>query len=189
MFNEPFAAFLDANGMTPIDPIRLWRTGWRMSYDTDRFYVAVGGSRMSNFFFGPYGQGQRTRLVWDATDLTAGLRIVDAETVTWVLGAGVCVSKVLLQGYGTAGGTFAAVYGSSGVIDLVSAWNWSPEVETLVSVRIVKGDSTSVWVKAGVQGMWLPMDSTWKLFDDPVVTGVPKLFELALRSSLWIGIR
>ena len=190
LFNASFAGFMAANGMTAIDPQRTWRTGWRFSYGLNRFYAAVGGSRTTNFIFGAYGDTQRTRFVWDSTDLTAGVRIVSTDTISWTLGAGVAVSKLLLQAYGAAGGSFASLYGSAGFIDLVSSGNWAPEAETFFAVRILSmGDSASIWLKAGVQGGWLPLDSKWKLFDDPEVTGVPKPFDFVLRYSLWIGVR
>jgi hypothetical protein len=190
LFNASFTSFLASNGMTAIEPLRTWRTGWRFAYILRSFYVAVGQSRMTNFIFGPYGTTQRTRFAWDATDLTAGWQLVSTDSVIWSLGAGVAVSRVLLQAYGTAGGAFPAVYAGGGSIDLVSDWNWSPEAETFVGVRILPLDSTSaVWLRAGIQAGWLPLDSVWKLFDDPVVTGVPKPFDLFVRFSLWIGVQ
>ncbi len=190
LFNASFADFLSANGMTAIDPLRTWRTGWRFVIGVNRFSTAVGGSRTTNFVFGPYGEAQRARFAWDSTDLTAGVKIVTTDTVSWTLGAGVGVSKVLLQAYGSAGGSFSTVYGSPGSIGLVTSWNWTPEAETFFGVRVVDlGESGSIWAQAGVQAGWLPFDATWKLFEDPTVTGVPKPFDFFVRYALWIGVR
>jgi hypothetical protein len=41
----------------------------------------------------------------------------------------------------------------------------------------------------GVQAGWLPFASTWKLFDDPAVSGVPKPFDFFVRPALWVEIR
>jgi hypothetical protein len=190
LFNADFASFLSSNGMTAIDPLRTWRLGWRFAYLVRSFYVALGQSRTTNFFFGPYGATQRTKLAWDATDLTAGLKVVSTDTVTWSIGAGVGVSRVLLQAYGSAPVSFPAAYAGGGTIDLVSDWNWSPEAETFFGVRLLPLESTtSLWLRAGIQAGWLPLDSVWKLFDDPQVTGVPKPFDWFLRFSLWVGVQ
>jgi hypothetical protein len=190
LFNDAFASFLAANGMTAIEPARTWRTAWRFAYTLKSFYVAVGSSRTTNFIFGPYGDPQRTRLVWDSTDLTLGLMAVNTDTVTWSLGAGIGVSKLLLQAYTNAPATFDAAYAAAGTIDLVTSWNWTPLAETLIAVRVWRpGDAFGLWLMLGVQAGWLPFASTWKLFDDPAVSGVPKPFDFFVRPALWVEIR
>ncbi len=190
LVNDAFASFLSTNGLTAIDPLRLWRAGWRIGYGIKSFYVAVGSSRTSNYIFGAYGSPQRTKLVWDSTDLTLGLKLVSTDAVTWSAGIGVGVSKVLLQAYSNATASFTAVYAAGGTLDVVTSWNWTPEVETAVVLRVAQpAEDLSIWLGVGVIGGWLPFDSVWRLFDDPEVTGIPKPFDFFVRPALWLEIR
>jgi hypothetical protein len=144
---------------------------------------------MSNFMLGPYGVAQRTKLTWDSTRLSVGLMIVDLDVFALSFGAGVSVSKFLLQAYGNDGGSFSSIYGGTGNIDLVSGWNWSPEIEADMGVMLFSlAEDFNVWLRAGVQGGWQPLPVVWRLFDDPEVTGVPKPAEFYLRYSVWIGL-
>jgi hypothetical protein len=191
LFNDAFAAFMAANGMPALDPLRTWHSGWRFTFGTGRFYGAVASTRMSNFLFGPYGDSVRARMVWDSTELLLGGKLVDTETITWRAGAGVAVSKILLQAYGLGSGDFASVFASGGQADLVASGVWTAEIETLLEVRLtyVKEDDLGVWLAVGATAGWLPLDASWKLFDDPVITGVPRPFEFYVRPALWVGIR
>jgi hypothetical protein len=189
MIGPSFATFLSDNSMTALDPVRCWRTGWRVGYVSHPLYSAVSSSRMSNFIFGPYGDTQRTRFTWDSTSISAGLEIITLDGFVWSFGAGAAASKFLLQNYRNISGPFPSINGTGGNMDLVSSWNWSPEVETFACLRIFSlKDTTGIWLTMGAQGGWLPLDSVWKLFDDPEVTGVPKPFDFYVRYSIGIGI-
>jgi hypothetical protein len=188
LFNDGFQAFLSANSLTPIDPLRTWRTDWRWIFEFDPLYFGVGSSRMLNYFFGPYGDVGRARLVWDSTRFTVGFLIIRVPEVEWMIGGSVVVSTFILQAYGNDMGDFPTVFGGGGNAGLVSDWNWSPEAETVFGIRISPQDEFTFWLRAGIQGGWLPLQAVWKLYGDPEVSGVPNPFTFYIRYAVWVGI-
>jgi hypothetical protein len=191
LFDDAFAAFMAGHGMAALDPLRLWRTGWRIGYEVSRFTVVVSSTRLNNYLFGAYGASPRAHYAWDSVDLLAGYDIVSADTVTWNLAAGASLGKVLLQAYDSAGGSYDAVAGTGGMVDLVTDGFWAPEIETSIGIRLFRDTESKLsgWLTVGVSAGWLPYDATWRLFGDPVVTGVPRPAEFYVRPGLWLGFR
>ncbi len=183
-----FDTFLSDRGLGEIDPERLWHWDWNFDFSVDWFYFSIKNCHSSNFLFGAYGDPRRTELIWDEADLTLG---ADAElTDFWQLGTGLGVglSSYRLITYPSADGSFDAVYGAGGLMQLEARWNWIPVAEAWTRFVFRKPEASSgTFLRLSAWGGLPLFDTVWKLFGDSGISDVPKPADWFIRYTISFG--
>lgn len=187
--NEHLNGVLEAQGLATVPAASLVAVGWGYGLNFGGLLTEIVGSRVSNTTFGALSGATRTRFVEDTSAVTFGARGDLPAGFFVTAGAGVAVSKFLLQTYGAGATTLTGALATKGQVSLVSSWNWSPVAAARLGWRFAPVPNTAAsWtLSLGVSGNAFLFPFTWKLGDDVAVSGLGAPWDAAWTPMLWLG--